>query len=203
MLNAWFFYVLPLGVGVLFALAGVVSVRKVLRGDRNVHGCLAGCFSILVTGVGSTLALGILLTSPTPCQRERLFDRVFRTPPERIERFVILPGRSNQYRPLTQWAVVIDDPAVIRRIAEILRTSPDVFPNHPHSRWTAKVEMVTNDGTFYFAVNAPVPGDANGILVTVQRTSEGGGWNLGDFRAEGLAEILEEAVKQNEINSRK
>jgi hypothetical protein len=65
MSNAWFFYVLPLSVGVHFAVAGVMLARKTLRSDRDVHGCLAGCSSVLMTGVGN-LAIGFLLTSPTP-----------------------------------------------------------------------------------------------------------------------------------------
>ena len=56
------------------------------------------------------------------------------------------------------------------------------------------MEMVTSDGTFYFSVRANVPGDANGTLVTAQTTMEGGGWNLGDVRADGLERILEDAV---------
>jgi hypothetical protein len=89
---------------------------------------------------------------------------------------------------------VIDDSARIRRIAELLRTSREVWPNHPRARWTATVEMVTHNGTYYFSVHAPVPGDANGTLVSAQTTEEGGGWNLGDVRADGLDQVLEDAV---------
>jgi hypothetical protein len=49
--------------------------------------------------------------------------------------------------------VVIDDPARLRLVAEILRAATEILPNHPHSRWTANMEMVTRDGTYYFSVN--------------------------------------------------
>jgi hypothetical protein len=197
--NAWFYYVFPLGISAVFVMTAIALLRKVLRGDRNAkrkpYGVGTVCSSIFVGGIGGTLGLALLLTSPMPWQRERLFERVFRTPPERIERFVILPGRANQHQPLTRSQVVIDDPARIRRIAEILRTSREVWPNHPRAKWTATVEMVTYDGTYYFRVSATVPGDANGTLVRAQTTAEGGGgWNLGDARADGLDQVLEEAV---------
>src|SRR5438270_6502381 len=106
MSNAWFLYVLPLAVATAFAIFGVVILRKCIRRDRDAqgrpYGLAAGCGGILTLGVGGTLSLAILFTAPTPWQRERIFDHVFRTPPERIERFVIQPGGADQYKPLTQ-----------------------------------------------------------------------------------------------------
>ena len=55
--------------------------------------------------------------------------------------------------------------------------------------------MVTRDGTYAFSVSATEPGDRNGTLVgalLIGRKS----WNLGDVRADGLEEVLEEAVNQ-------
>jgi hypothetical protein len=58
--------------------------------------------------------------------------------------------------------------------------------------------MITRDGTYYFGVHATVPGDANGTLVTVQKTKEGGGWHLGDVRADDLNQVLEDTVNAAE-----
>ena len=198
MSNAWFLYVFPLGLCTAFVIAAIASLRKVIRGGRDGSGKPnqfgKGCGSILIGAVGASLGLAILLTSPTPWQRERLFEHVFRTPPERIQQFVILPGRANQYHPLTLSQVVIDDPVRIRRIAEILRTSREISPNHPRTNWTATVKEVTSDGTYYFGVSATLPGDSNGTLVSAQTTEEGGGWHLGDVRADGLEQVLQDAV---------
>jgi len=54
--------------------------------------------------------------------------------------------------------------------------------------------MVTDDGTYYFGVEATAPGDVNGTLVNVSSNPKGGEWNLGDVRADGLERILEEAA---------
>jgi hypothetical protein len=198
MSNAWYHYVVPLGIFVAFVIAGLISLGAFLRGGRDAAGrrkvgpiALLGAVFFLV--VGGPMGVKFVLTSPTPRERERIFDHVFRTPPERIERFVIKAGTPGLADPLTHTDVVIDDPARVRRIADILRAAPEVSPNHPHTRWYAHVEMVTLDGTYYFSVGATVPGDANGTLVGAWPSPQGG-WNLGDFRADGLDEVLEEAV---------
>jgi hypothetical protein len=199
MFNAWFHYVLPLGISVTLVIAAIVMFQRSIRGDPNSkgghYGFGTGCVSILVGGIGGTLGLAILL-SPTPWQRQRIFNHIFRTPPERIERFVILPGRADHDQPLTRSQIVIDDPAQVRRIAEILRASREFSPNHPRTKWTATVEMVTLDGTYYFLVHATEPGDANGTFVSAQTTKEASGWNLGAVRTNGLEQVLEDAARK-------
>jgi hypothetical protein len=198
--NAWFYYILPLGIGVLFATVGLHILRQFVRGDVDSKGnkttrpqAFAG---VLATLIGGTVALGILFTSPTPWHRQRIFDHVFRTPAEQIRRFVIKPGPPDAYRPLANTDVVIDDPMRVRQIADTLRAGREVSPNHPRTRWTAEVEMVTRDGTYYFGVSAAEPGDRNGTLVgAAAEPASGGGWNLGDVRADGLDVLLEDAVK--------
>jgi hypothetical protein len=195
MSNAWSYYVIPLFVSIVMVSVDIALLRYLQRGDHDGKGKkpsrVARCFLALHMLFGGTLGLATLLFSPTPWSRQNLFDHVFRTPPERIERYVIYPDRHHS---LTQSQVVIDDSARIRRIAEILRRAHEVSPNHPRTRWTATVEMVTQDGAYYFQVCGTVPGDVNGTLVRAQTTKEGGGWNLGAVRANGLDQILEEAV---------
>ncbi len=198
MSNAWFYYVFPLLISGIFVVAGIVFIRRDIRDKRNLKKIpdrrFGVLFGLVFSTVGLAIGLAILLTSPTPWQRARLFEHVYHTPPERIEKFIILPGYKNQYKPITRKAVVIDDPARIRRLAEILAASTEIHPNHPRSRWTATVEMVTADGIYYFSVSATVSGDRNGTLVSAQSTKQGGGWNLGDVCADGLDLVLEEAV---------
>ncbi|MEM6749644.1 MAG: hypothetical protein AAF612_04150 [Planctomycetota bacterium] len=198
MSHAWFYYLFPLGLSSCFMLFAGVRVREVVRGQRNEKGEQAkpsdAVFPVLFGSIGATLALAILLTSPTPWQRERLFNRVFHTPPEQIERFVLLPGADNQYQPLNSTRIVIDDPQRVKKIAEALARSTETFSNRPQSRWTVKVEMVTAHGSYYFGVSAPAPGDGNGTQVHVHRTKASWGWYLGDFRADGLDLLLEEAI---------
>lgn len=194
--NAWSSYLCPLGIAVVFFLGGLSVLRSYARGTFGPTGMnatlIAGFFGTLLALIGSTVALAILLASPTPWQRQQIFDHAFRTPPDRIVRFIIRPS---QLTPITQSEIVIDDPSRIRQIAETLRNATEVSPNHPHSRWTANVEMVTLDGTYHFGVNATVAGDRNGTLVDISSRPGGYGWNLGGFRADGLEKILEDAVK--------
>jgi hypothetical protein len=199
--NAWLLYVGPLVVATAFVMVGVISFGSYWRGGRDADGqrkvgASAIVSGVFVLGVGGTLGLAILLTAPTPTERERLFDHTFRTPPERIERFIIKGANpADEYKPLTTTDVVIDDPARIRLIAEILRAATEILPNHPHSRWTANIEMVTRDGTYYFSVNRTAPGHPDGVLVAPWQ-KERGGWNLGDWRTDGLDKILEDAVNK-------
>ena len=201
MSNAWEYYVGPLGVSLAFVSVGVVSLGFFVWGGRNADGTrragLIAIFSaVFGLAVGGAVAIPFLLTSPTPRERQRIYDHVFRTPPERIDRFIIKAGTADQATPLTPTEVVIEDPARVRRIAEILRTAAEteVSPNHPRTRWYAVVEMVTRDGTYHFSVSATEPGDRNGTLVGPW--AEGSRWNLGSVRADGLDEILEDAVKK-------
>src|SRR5262245_27530350 len=160
-------------------------------GKRKIvwNGIIGGLFGV---AVGGGFGIPFVLTAPTPGEREELFDHIFRTPPEQIERFTIKAGRPEHATPLIHFDVVIDDRERIGKIAEILRTAPEVSANHPRSRWYAVVEMVTRDGTFEFAVSATGPGDSNGTLLAPHDKS---GWNLGSVRADGLEAILEDAVK--------
>jgi hypothetical protein len=197
--NAWHYYLGPLAIASVFMLAGAVSLGSFLWGSRDADGrrkvgpIAIVCF-VFTFGVGGWL-LSFILPSPTPWERQKIFDHVYRTPPERIERFVIKAGTKDQATPLTPVDVVIDDPVRIRKIAEILRTATEVWPNHPRTRWYAIVEMVTLDGTYYFSISATEPGGRNGTLVGAW-ASEKGKWNLGDVRADGLEEIIEDAVKK-------
>src|SRR5437773_2287361 len=100
---------------------------------------------VLFTLVGGALALSLVFTSPTPWQRQRLFNPVLHTPPDGIERLVILPRGTKPFRPLTQRQVTIRDPQTIRRIAQSLDAAQDIWPNHPHTKWSALVEMTTRD----------------------------------------------------------
>jgi hypothetical protein len=200
MSNAWFHYVAPLGVATAFVIAGIASLCAfVWGGGRNAEGkrkfrpsAIVG--AVFCLGLGGALGLYILLNAPTPAERERLFDHFFRTPPERIERFIIKGGNPADQDKLTSTDVVIDDPARIRQIAEILRAATEQSSRRPRNRWTAEVEMVTCDGTYYFRVNRMVPGHPSGTQVAPLLKERA--CNLGDWRADGLDEVLEEAVNK-------
>lgn len=197
--NAWFYYVFPLVLSAVFVIAGVTILRRAVRANQNPEDCKSkpapGCFGVLILLVGSVIGLAILLTSPTPWARKEMFNHIFRTPPDQINQFVIVAGKPGEYKSLTQSEVIIDDPARIRRIAAILSSGREVSPNHPRTLWSTKVKMDTRSGSYHFRVIATESGDSNGTLVNVATRPGGGGWNLGDVRADGLEKILEEAVK--------
>src|SRR6185295_13738024 len=119
-------------------------------------------------------------------ERQRIADHVFHTPADQIQRFVILPAIRHQHLPLTQSQVVIDDPQRIRQIADMLNKSVETSLNHPRTRWTASVEMITHDGSYYFEVNAAEPGDTNGTFATAFTNRDARSWNLGYVRVNGL-----------------
>lgn len=200
MSNAWFLYLGPLAIAFIFIVVAVVMLRSAIRGgqdsDGKRHAIAKGCLGVIFGAVGTAVSFGILFFAPSPWERESLFEQVFRTPPENIRRFVILPGSENENHPPTAIEVVIEDREHIERIARILETSQEIAPNHPRSKWTAVVEMTTDRGTYYFSVRAPEPGDLNGTLVSVKLTKDADGWNLGDVRAEGLERLLENAAEE-------
>lgn len=169
---------------------GTIHLPQMPRG-QFMSNAWSYYFSPLLIG---TAFLAAVLSSPTPWTRQRLFDHVFHTPAERIKRFVIEPGQPNRDRPLTNSQIVIHDAVRIRRIAEVLHATQEVSPNHPRARWTARIRMVTDDGTYCFGVEATVPGDPNGTLVNMSSNPNGDGWNLGSVRANGLEKILGEAA---------
>ncbi len=199
MSNVFIYYIFPLLLGIVFFIIGLTVFWRFGRGDRNANGKkgdpVAGVIGLVFSLVGGIVVLAILFTSPTPGTRQRLFQHIFHTPPERIERFIIKAGAPKPYQPLTPVDVVIDDPARIRQIAEILSKKVAFSPNHPEARWTTQVEMVTSDGVYHFSVCATLAGDANGTLIYIWSNPGGDGWNLGTFHANGLETILEDAVK--------
>jgi hypothetical protein len=196
--NAWFYYIFPLMLSAVFVIAGVRMLRRTIRLNQDRESDASkpapGCFAVLILLVGSAVGLAILLASPTPWARQELFDHIFRTPPDKIDRFVIKAGKPEVRYSLTKKEVVIDDPTRIREIAATLSAGREIWPNHPRTKWHTRMEMVTHDGSYYFSVSSTEAGDRNGILVDVTSRPEGGGWNLGAVRADGLERILENAV---------
>jgi hypothetical protein len=196
--NAWFYYIFPLMLSAVFVIGGLTILRRGARPDQfskeNERKLVPGCLGVVLLLIGSTVGLAILLASPSPWARQELFDHIFRTPPDQIDRFVIKAGRPNESRSLTKKEIVVDDLVRIRQIAAILSSGREVSPNHPRTRWSTRVEIITHDGIFHFRVIATEPGDSNGTLVNVTTRPEGGGWNLGDVQADGLERILENAV---------
>jgi hypothetical protein len=192
--NAWRFYIIPLTISSFFFLTGL-GVFLFGVENRDAPRKPAKSLGVLLMLIGGPWALSFLFTSPTPRARQRLFDRFFHMPPEQIQRFVIKAGKSQQGVLTSRADVTIDDPATVRRIAEHLNAAREFSPSHPHSRWFADVQMVTRDATYFFMVNAPDVGDRNGTGVNVSYKPDGGGWNLGDFRADGLEAVLENAVQ--------
>jgi hypothetical protein len=197
--NAWFYYIVPLGIALVFFFAGLSMLLRGVR-DRNAPAHTsrtpAKAGGVLLTVIGGSIAVAILFTSPTPSARQRLFDRVLHAAPDQVVKFVVRGDRPNQ-RPLTASDVTIDDPATIRQILEHLSSAEEVSLNHPRARWAANVEMVTRDGDrSFFTVNATEPGDPNGTLVNISYRPPGRSWNLGSFRADGVEAVLENAVRR-------
>ena len=92
-----------------------------------------------------------------------------------------------------RFAVVIDDESQIKRITAMLRDARPISPARPSVRWSASVEMWTDKERITFIVRATDDG-RNGTIVNVGSYPDGGGWNLGIFRADGLERILEDAA---------
>jgi len=184
-----FFYFLPLIIGAILLVVSLMLLKRVSRdGTRGNLGCFA--FALMVAG--GVVALAGLITAPTPWERQRRIDAILKTPPDRIEHFVITAGRPGTYKPLVKSPVMIDDLAQIKRITEILHAAKPITPDDPSPKWTAHVHMITDKETFTFIVT-PAHDPRNGTIVTVT-SSASGGWNLGSLRADGLEKILEDAA---------
>jgi hypothetical protein len=190
MIKGVLYYLLPPCVGAVLLFIGFAMFKLDARkGATGRSGCLG--FALMVAG--GILALGALITAPTPWERQRRLDGIFRTPAERTERIVITPGRPGTYKPLVKSPVVIDDPPRLKRIAEILHGAREFSPNHPDATWTAHVELMTEKESFTFSVSRMDDG-RNGTLIGVGSSPGGGGWNLGHFRVDGLERIFEDAA---------
>jgi hypothetical protein len=188
--NAYFYYLFPLMIALVFLLGGATVFRRFARGERDPRGRKygndAGVGGILLMLIGGAVALEIL-TSPTPWARQRLFRHIFHTPPEHIRQIVIEPA-AHRVSPLGTQPLVVSDPAQIRQMAALLADARQWDPNHPRESWGAGVEMVTDDGSYVFRVMV-TPSDSNGTLIWV-----GERWNLGTWRADGLERLIESAA---------
>ena len=198
--NAWFLYLFPLALAVIFIIGGASIFRMARRGQVGTPGrpgrkpfAQAGCLASPFILIGCVVGVSLLVNSPTPCQRRERFDRIFHTPPEQIVAVTLRPAGDHPYKPLVREPVTIRDRATLEQIAGVLARATEWSPNHPSSNWTTAVELVTTQGRYIFEVDATPP-DANGTLVYVH---SGGtdGWNLGEFRADGLEKLLEAAAR--------
>jgi hypothetical protein len=198
MSNAWLYYILVVAICCAFILGGLAVVGTVAAVLRFALGKKLGISWKVIAPVLAFLGVWgiavVLLVLPSPSQRERQFRGIFHTPTARIDRFVIQAGGKYDYKPLSASRVVISDPGQIGRIAAALDGARELELNHPRAKWTAHVEMETRDGTYFFEVNATIPGDENGTVVSVWSARGGTGWHYGSFRVDGLDTALEDAV---------
>jgi hypothetical protein len=208
MTNAWFLYLAPIAIGAVFLVGGFVLFRRFAKGGKDEEtktGVGSGCAGVAIMLIGGTVALGVLISSPSPPERQRRFDLIFRTPPDQITMFVIRHGRDQT---LVTKPVLISEPGRVRAIADVLRQAREVSANHPQTGWTASLEIVTKRNGAYIVRVLPTTDGRNGTLVGVGSNREGGGWQLGYFRADGLERLLEDAAsaagaKNKEINARR
>ena len=191
-------YFLPIAIGVLLLIGGFALFRqfaRTARGDakeESKFGARAGCGGILAMLIGGTLALGVIITSPTPPERKRIIERALHTPPEQIKRIILSPGTASTYEPLVRKPVIIEDEKQIQEIAKFLDAATPAQPNHPRPIWTAYIAIMTEKDLRTFAVT-PTDND-NGTLIYIGSKEFGDGWSLGTFRADGLEKILESAA---------
>src|SRR5688572_13937141 len=150
MFTQTFYYFVPLIIGAVLLVIGFVLVKR-LKPDSGGRGNV-GCLGFALMIAGGVIALAGVITAPTPWERQRRLDAIFKTPPQQIERFVITAGRPGTHKPLVKSPVMIDDEKQIKRIADILHAARPISPNHPVAQWTAHVEMVTDTETFAFTV---------------------------------------------------
>ena len=191
--NTWFNYGQPLFISGIFFIIGS-ALFCFGRGNHASQAAPGKGWGLLLMVLGGAPGLVILLGSPSPRTRQVLWDHVFRTPTERIERFVIEGAGPHDRRQITASPVVIDDAAGIRRIADVLHRAHEFSPYRPRPMWIAHVTMVTRDGTYHFTVEPCRPGGHNGTLVRIWSSPDGSGWSIGTARADGLETVLEEAV---------
>ena len=187
-------YFLPITIGVILVIAGYWLFRqfaRTARGDveESRFGARAGCGGVLAMLIGGSLALGVIITSPTPPERKRIIDRALHTPPGEIKRIIIAPGTASTYEPLVRKPVMIEDSNTIKQIAKLLNDATPTKPNEPRVIWTAYVGVMTEKDLCTFAVTPTENG--NGTLVHIGSKEFGNGWSLGTFRADGLEKILE------------
>jgi hypothetical protein len=194
MSTTFYNYFLPITIGVILVIAGYWLFRqfaRTARGDveESRFGARAGCGGVLAMLIGGSLALGVIITSPTPPERKRIIDRALHTPPGEIKRIIIAPGTASTYEPLVRKPVMIEDSNTIKQIAKLLNEATPVKPNEPRVIWTAYVGIMTEKDLRTFAVTPTENG--NGTLVHIGSKEFGNGWSLGTFRADGLEKILE------------
>jgi len=192
MSKAAFYYFLPVFIGAIFLVVGLWLVRRVARNTDGAPGRM-GCLGFALMVGGGVIALAAMIAQPTPWERQRRVDAVLHTTPEQIKRIVITPGRAGTYKPLVKSPVVIDDAATLARVADILHAAKPTAPDEPSAIWTAQVHLMTDKEVFAFTVSPTYDG-RNGTILSVSSNSDGSGWNLGDFRADGMEKILQDAA---------
>jgi hypothetical protein len=194
--NAWFYFLATFSIPAIFLVAGILVFRRLREAARKdgSNDVPAVCWIVVVvSGLCSSGGFVFALGSPTPWERARLIEHVLQTSPQKIERITIRPCGSDS-KSLVAAPMTVVDPAIVRRISESLATTTEVSRNHPKSRWYAEIELVTSDGTFQCQITATEPGDRHGTLVNIQMQKKSAKYNLGDWRADGLDQILEAVI---------
>jgi hypothetical protein len=192
MFSAYFYYLLPLGVALIFFVSALTVLVRYAKGGRDArgrkYGPSDGGGAVLLMLFSGGISLAILL-SPTPWQRTALFAHLFHTAPDQIVKVTL--SRNTGIQPLVTRPVVITDRREIEEIARALADADDCSPSHPTPDWNAEVTLTTTQGEFSFPVAATSNG--NGTLASVFSSGDTG-CHLGDFRVDRLRPILERAA---------
>ena len=99
--------------------------------------------------------------------------------------------RGELYQDLLEESIRIEDRQTIVTVTDMLRDAQRWAPNHPNGQWYCLLTLDFGDHTTSVIVSRT---SNNGDLISVM-SEVTHGFNLGDFRADGLAELLERLAR--------
>lgn len=173
-------------VCLLLGLPGIIGPR--LRG-REGPPAEGGCASVIVVVVGMTFLFWAAAGGAIKAAVPRVRDVVRPDGARLIGARVAPPAASPRGTTpsLVDTPVTIDDPAALASLAQVLAGARRWAPNHPQGRWACVVTLDYGDRHASFMAEATTN---QGDLVTIWSRNDQG-WNFGDYRADGLGQLLE------------
>jgi hypothetical protein len=148
-----------------------------------------------VAAIGGVAALVLFGLAWAVAERQvfpRYRARLYQVPLTSIQSIRVSPGTV---QPLVDRDVLITDPGVVQKVMTAIRTAKPYSPNHPATRWSCRLTILSSSGVSYVDVNESL---GQG---TILYGETGAGIIFDTLQSTALGSVLEDATEHRSSSS--
>jgi hypothetical protein len=183
------YYVMPLILGVFFAILGAAIYYKGSGFSRKM--------GVIAFVVGAAVVFDILCLSPSTAHRQEMINHIIKANPVEVLRLEIEPCSDRGDSSGSRAPRVVTSQPEIERIMAALSIAAPWSPNHPVRQSCFHIRLVEATNHYDFLVIQTIDSE-NGTIIEIWSNIYDG-FVIGIFRSDGLQAILESVMKEGSM----